>query len=100
MGQGFESLRRGQLTAAQESNCPDGEIGRHKRLKISRFNERAGSIPAPGTIYMLEPRRPPNPFDPFDDLWRWYAELWPAQRVAFWLAIALVVLAAALWVTI
>ena len=30
--------------------CPDGEIGRHKRLKISRSNRRAGSIPAPGTI--------------------------------------------------
>ncbi len=30
--------------------CLDGEIGRHKRLKISRFNRRAGSIPAPGTI--------------------------------------------------
>ncbi len=29
--------------------CPDGEIGRHKRLKISRFKRRAGSIPAPGT---------------------------------------------------
>ena len=28
---------------------PDGEIGRHKRLKISRSLERAGSIPAPGT---------------------------------------------------
>ena len=28
---------------------PDGEIGRHKRLKISRSQERAGSIPAPGT---------------------------------------------------
>ena len=28
---------------------PDGEIGRHRRLKISRLNGRAGSIPAPGT---------------------------------------------------
>jgi hypothetical protein len=33
--------------------CPDGEIGRHKRLKISRSNRRAGSIPAPGTIVFL-----------------------------------------------
>ena len=30
---------------------PDGEIGRHKRLKISRWQQHAGSIPAPGTIY-------------------------------------------------
>ena len=30
--------------------CPDGETGRHKRLKISRLNGCAGSIPAPGTI--------------------------------------------------
>ena len=40
-------------------NCPDGEIGRHKRLKISRLKERAGSIPALGTIlkYILMPIR-------------------------------------------
>ena len=31
-------------------DCPDGEIGRHKRLKISRPQGRAGSIPARGTI--------------------------------------------------
>ena len=37
--------------SAQRNSSPDGEIGRHKRLKISRFNERAGSIPAPGTMY-------------------------------------------------
>ena len=30
--------------------CPGGEIGRHPGLKILRFHERAGSIPAPGTI--------------------------------------------------
>ena len=29
----------------------DGEIGRHKRLKISRWKQRAGSIPAPGTKF-------------------------------------------------
>ena len=28
---------------------PDGEIGRHKRLKISRLYGRTGSIPVPGT---------------------------------------------------
>ena len=28
---------------------PDGEIGRHKRLKISRPHGRTGSIPVPGT---------------------------------------------------
>ncbi len=31
---------------------PDGEIGRHKRLKISRPQGRAGSIPARGTIFL------------------------------------------------
>ena len=35
----------------QRNSSPDGEIGRHKRLKISRFIERAGSIPAPGTMH-------------------------------------------------
>ena len=29
--------------------CPGGETGRHKGLKIPRLNGRAGSIPAPGT---------------------------------------------------
>ena len=29
--------------------CDCGEIGRHKRLKISRLNRRAGSIPASRT---------------------------------------------------
>jgi hypothetical protein len=32
------------------SICPDGEIGRHKGLKIPRLYGRAGSIPALGTI--------------------------------------------------
>ena len=32
-------------------SCPGGETGRHKGLKIPRLNGRAGSIPAPGTIY-------------------------------------------------
>ena len=31
--------------------CPGGGIGRHKGLKIPRLNGRAGSIPAPGTIF-------------------------------------------------
>ena len=30
--------------------CLGGEIGRHKRLKISRLKGHAGSIPAPGTM--------------------------------------------------
>mgnify|MGYP000443980956 CR=1 FL=1 len=32
--------------------CPGGGIGRHKGLKIPRLNGRAGSIPAPGTIFL------------------------------------------------
>ena len=32
------------------ARCPGGGIGRHRRLKISRPNGRAGSSPAPGTI--------------------------------------------------
>ena len=43
------------LLAVEELNPgdrigPDGEIGRRKRLKISRFYNRAGSTPARGTI--------------------------------------------------
>ena len=34
--------------------CPDGGIGRHKRLKISRLDGCAGSSPAPGTKCLLE----------------------------------------------
>ena len=30
--------------------CPGGEIGRRKGLKIPRWQHRAGSIPALGTI--------------------------------------------------
>jgi hypothetical protein len=30
--------------------CPGGEIGRHRRLKISRQKCCTGSIPVPGTI--------------------------------------------------
>ncbi len=33
---------------------PGGEIGRHKRLKISRLYGRAGSIPAPGTKFRFK----------------------------------------------
>ena len=32
------------------TRCPGGEIGRHRRLKISRLNGCTGSIPVPGTI--------------------------------------------------
>ncbi len=32
-------------------DCPDGGIGRHKGLKIPRLRGRAGSTPAPGTIF-------------------------------------------------
>ena len=35
---------------------PGGEIGRHKRLKISRSQGHAGSIPAPGTTAPLAQR--------------------------------------------
>ncbi len=31
---------------------PDGEIGRRKGFKIPRWKHRAGSIPAPGTIFL------------------------------------------------
>ena len=37
--------------------CPDGEIGRHKRLKISRPHGRTGSIPVPGTRRKQEAER-------------------------------------------
>ncbi len=43
--------------------CPDGEIGRHKGLKIPRGQLRAGSTPAPGTIKTMtyEPQLWLNP---------------------------------------
>ncbi len=34
-------------------HCPDGEIGRHRRLKISRLNRCVGSSPTLGTTYIL-----------------------------------------------
>ena len=41
----------------------------------------------------------PNPMDPWDPLKRWYAALWPAQRVGVWLCCAAVTAAVAVWVT-
>ena len=41
-----------RITACSKPCRPDGEIGRRKRLKISRWLHRAGSIPAPGTKYI------------------------------------------------
>ena len=38
------------IAAKAPIHCPDGEIGRRKRLKISRRQLRAGSSPAPGTM--------------------------------------------------
>ena len=35
-------------------HCPDGGTGRHAGLKILCSRERAGSIPAPGTIILLK----------------------------------------------
>ena len=32
--------------------CPGGGIGRHTGFKIPRLNGRAGSSPAPGTIFI------------------------------------------------
>ena len=42
-------LEYAPLKVLRQSLGPGGEIGRHKRLKISRLYGRAGSIPAPGT---------------------------------------------------
>jgi hypothetical protein len=39
---------------AQAARCPGGEIGRHKGFKIPRRQLRAGSSPAPGTIYQID----------------------------------------------
>lgn len=35
-----------------QASGPDGEIGRRKGFKIPRWKHRAGSIPAPGTIFL------------------------------------------------
>ena len=42
--------------------CLGGEIGRRKRLKISRPNGRAGSTPARGTIEIKDLRDSPKSF--------------------------------------
>ena len=39
------------------NSCPGGEIGRHTGLKILRLHGRAGSIPAPGTIFSKNPNQ-------------------------------------------
>ncbi len=39
-----------RLRVPPPSVSPGGEIGRRTRLKILRWQHRAGSIPAPGTI--------------------------------------------------
>ena len=43
-------LAQFHLEMLQFTPCPDGEIGRHKRFKISRQKWRTGSIPVPGTM--------------------------------------------------
>ena len=50
----FSQIRQDDVRILSATNSdvitrPGGEIGRHKRLKISRLYGRAGSIPAPGT---------------------------------------------------
>jgi hypothetical protein len=42
-------LKVRNIAALKKWDCPDGEIGRRSRLKICRSQERAGSIPVPGT---------------------------------------------------
>ena len=39
------------------TTCECDEIGRHKRLKISRFKRRAGSIPATRTKFSSRGKR-------------------------------------------
>ena len=41
------------IISASESLSPGGGIGRRKGLKIPRPYGRAGSIPAPGTIFKI-----------------------------------------------
>jgi hypothetical protein len=44
-------------------------------------------------------QRSPNPMDPLDDVKRWYADLWPLQRVGFWAAMVAAVALLLLYVT-
>ena len=46
--------RRGSSSLPWGTKCECGEIGRHKRLKISRPKRRAGSIPATRTIRRVQ----------------------------------------------
>lgn len=43
--------------------------------------------------------RQPNPLDPLDGFKRWYQELWPMQRVGFWLCAAAVAWGLLMYVT-
>ena len=43
--------------------------------------------------------RQPNPLDPLDGFKRWYTDLWPMQRVGFWLGLLLLLIAVAAWIT-
>lgn len=44
------NLLTNRQIALNNGKSLDGEIGRHKGLKIPRFKRHAGSIPAPGTM--------------------------------------------------
>jgi len=42
--------------------------------------------------------RSPNPMDPFDNVKRWWAELWPIQQLGVVIAAAVVLWALSLWI--
>lgn len=44
-------------------------------------------------------QRSPNPMDPLDDVKRWYRDLWPMQRVGFWLGVITAAVLLVLWAT-
>jgi hypothetical protein len=54
IAQGLHTIRAVLPSAFAQRLCPGGEIGRHKGFKIPRSKGRAGSSPAPGTIYTAD----------------------------------------------
>ncbi len=59
-----------------------------------------GSIPVGPTIVIEENTvQQPNPFDPWDDVRRWYRSLWPTERWAVNTVFAAIIVVLLLWTT-
>jgi len=62
-------------------------------------NSSICNLAADATAEGITVYKHPNPMDPWDPVKRWYAALWPMQRVGVWLCCAVVIYAAFRWIT-